>query len=213
MKSPLLITCLLTALCATALPADNLVKNGDFESGTGPEFYTSEGWYNRGTGLNQGGPARSDSGKVIAGLFSASVNDRYVTADEKFGPTAHVQKTDYVIKEGDAFSLNYQWCPADDYWQRATDTIRFVLYATSNDKVGGPVIWSSELTSDFFRGKEGSVMAVDQQTEEVNADAVGANLFVMFYGVDTANGGLDSTPHWARVDDIEVRAIKADEAP
>jgi hypothetical protein len=207
MKSQTLATCLLTSLWSTAVHADNLVKNGDFETGEGNAFYETTGWYNLGTGLNQGAPARSDKGEVIAGTYSASVNDRYVTEERKFGPTAHVQKTAHIIRDGDSFSVVYEWRPADEFWQRATDTIRFVLYATSDNKSGGPVVWSSELTSDVYGGNTTNNKQVLQTSEVVNGDAVGQNLFVMFYGVDTRNGGNDSSPHWARVDNIEVEAI------
>lgn len=207
MKSTIPVTCILATLSVFTAHAQNVVKNGDFETGKGNEFYSTTGWYNRGTGLNQGAPARTDTGSVITGTHSASVNDRYVTDGGKFGPTAHAQKTDHVIKDGDSFVLTYEWRPADEYWQRSTDTIRFVLYATANNKVSGPVVWSSEFTSGFFKGNPNNVMQVSETTEPVNADAVGGNLFVMFYGVDTANGGLDGTPHWARVDNIEVKAL------
>lgn len=213
MKSLFLSACFATFLISIpAQGGENLVKNGDFEDGEGPEFFNTPGWYNRGGGSNQGAPARSDSrtSSVITGSYSASVNDRYITADEKFGPTAHSQKTDYTIQEGDAFSLTYEWRPADEFWQRTNDTIRFVLYATSNDKVAGPVVWSSELTADFFKGKPENVVQVSQNTEPVTPEAVGHNLFVMFYGIDTVNGGLDGTPHWARVDNIQVSVLPKD---
>jgi hypothetical protein len=206
MTTHILKTCLLAALTSTAVHAENLVINGDFEAGTGKEFYKTPPWYNRGAGLNQGDPARSEQA-VIAGSHSAVVNDRYITAEEKFGNIAHVQKTGYTIKEGDSFSLSYEWRPADEHWQRATDTIRFVLYATADNKIGGRVVWSCVLTSDFFKAKHTSLMAVSQTTDVVDSEAVGQLLFVMFYGVDTVNGGTDGTPHFARVDNIEVNAV------
>ncbi len=213
MKSHILKSCLLFALSSVTLQAENLVVNGDFETGQGTAFYQTPPWYNAGTGLNQGTSARTDQAGVITGSFSATVSDRYITAESKLGPVAHVQKTKYIIQEGDSFTLSYEWRPADEYWQRATDTVRFVLFATANDKVGGLKVWSSELTSDFFRAKPSAAMAVSATSSVVDPEAVGRSLFVMFYGVDTVNGGTDGTPHWARVDNIEVTPIKGKQAP
>lgn len=213
MKSHILNACLLFALSPVALQAENLVVNGDFETGNGTAFYQTPGWYNCGTGLNQGTSARTDQGGAITGSYSATVSDRYITAESKFGPVTHVQKTNYTIQEGDSFPLSYEWRPADEYWQRAQDTVRFVLFATVNDKVGGAKVWSSELTSDFFKGNPSGVMAVSATSSVVDPEAVGRALFVMFYGVDTVNGGKDNTPHWARVDNIEVAPIKGKPAP
>jgi hypothetical protein len=50
-------------------------------------------------------------------------------------------------------------------------------------------------------------MSVNQTTEPVNSEALGAVLFLKFYGLDTANSDSGS-PHWARVDNIEVKAVK-----
>jgi hypothetical protein len=213
MKSLILKTCLLTALSSVTVQAENLVRNGDFETGKGNAFFASPPWYNRGTGLNQGTNARSDQGAVITGSSSAIVSDRYVTEGDKLGPSAHVQKTDHTIQEGDSFTVSYEWRPADRFWQRSTDTVRFVLYATANDKLAGPVVWSSELTSEFFEGNITNVTSVFETSSVVSADAAGSHLFVMFYGVDTVNGGTDGTPHFARVDNIEIKAISKGEAP
>jgi hypothetical protein len=214
MKSHILKTCLLLALSPVALQAENLVVNGDFETGNGTAFWQAPGWYNCGTGLNQGTGARTDEGGVIiTGIYSAVVNDRYVTDEAKFGSLAHAQTTKYIIQDGDSFSLSYEWRPADQWWQRSQDTIRFVLFATANDKLGGAKVWSSELTSDFFKDKPSGVMAVSATSSVVDPEAVGRVLFVMFYGVDTVNGGKDNTPHWAVVDNIEVKAVNEKPAP
>jgi hypothetical protein len=212
MKSPFRLICLLTALASLTLQAENLVVNGDFETGEGNAFYQTPPWYNGGTGFNQGASARSNDGLVIRDAYSATVNDRHSPADHKPGPVAHIQKTKHIIQDGDSFSLAYEWTPADDYWQRTSDTIRFVLFATENDKMGGPVVWSSELTSDFFKGKPGTPMFVSATTDVVNAEAVGKALFVRFFGVDTVDG-LNGSTHWARVDSIEVTAISGQQAP
>lgn len=208
MKLHILETSLLFAMSSVALQAENLVVNGDFETGAGTAFYQTPPWYNCGTGLNQGAGARIDQG-AITGSYSAPVSDRYITEEKKLGPLAHVQKTKYLIQAGDSFSLSYDWRPADEWWQKATDTVRFVLYATADNKVGGAKVWSSELTSDFFRAQPSGAMSVSATSSVVPPEAVGKILLVMFYGVDTVNGGKDNTPHWARVDNIEVAAIKS----
>ncbi len=207
MKSNILKFYGLCALSSVALHAENLVVNGDFESGEGNAFYATPPWYNRGTGFNQGTNARSDQGAVIAGSFSATVNDRYDSETGKFGPVVHVQKTKHMIEAGDSFTLSYEWRPADTYWQRSADTVRFVLYATANDNAGGEVVWSAELTSEFFTRKLESTLPVSETTEVVNAEAVGHSLFVMFYGLDTKDNG-SGVAHWARVDNIEVEVLK-----
>lgn len=207
MKTHPLTTSLLIILTTIAVhagkPEDNLVVNGDFESGEKPAFYGTMPWYNCGTGLNQGTNARSSEGTVISGAFSAIVNDRYNIADAKFGPIAHTQKTKHTIEEGDSFSLSYQWLPADRFWQTTRDTVRFVLYATDNDKIGGTKVWTAEFNAGFFRGTIGAPMSVQETTDVVNEEAVGKTLFVQFYGLDTVDGETGS-PHFARVDDIVV---------
>lgn len=212
MKASILKACLLIALPSAAHCAENLVVNGDFETGTGNAFYQTPPWYNCGAGLNQGANARVDTGAVITGTHSATVIDRYNTTDDKPGPIAYVQKTKHTIQEGDSFALSYEWRPSDEYWQRAKDTIRFVLFATGNDKLSGQKVWSSVLTSDFLRSKPGSIQAVAQTSEVVNADAVGRELFIMFYGLDTGDSETGE-PHWARVDNIELRAVNEKAAP
>jgi len=194
-------------MACTALQAENLIINGDFETGEGNAFYQTPGWYNAGTGSNQGTNARSDEGAVVSGSYSATVIDRYNTSEGKPGPLMYVQKTNYIIEQGDSFALSYEWKPADQYWQRSTDTVRFVLFATGNDNVGGPVVWSSELTSDFTKGGWETVKLVSDTTDVVNSEAVGRTLFVKFYGIDTVDSE-NGNPHWARVDNIEVTAVK-----
>ena len=212
MKPHILNLCLAAALSSVTLHAQNLVTNGDFESGSGTAFYQTPPWYNCGAGFNQGANARSDKGAVITGDYSAAVIDRYNTTENKGGPVCYVQKTNYKIEKGDSFALSYSWRPADKYWQASKDTVRFVLFATANDKVGGSVIWSSELTSDFYTGKAGAPMAVTATTDVVNDEAVGAVLFVKFYGIDTGDSE-SGEPHWALVDNIEVSAVKGSAAP
>ncbi|MCU0793432.1 MAG: hypothetical protein MUE42_11430 [Opitutaceae bacterium] len=196
----------LSALSASAAEPQNLIVNGDFQTGKTPAFHSTPPWYNRGTGLNQGSSARKDA--AGPGVFVAIVNDRYDAAAAKFGPVAHTQKTAYVIQAGDRFNLAYEWSPADIYWQKGRDTLRFVLYATADDKIGSPVVWSSVHTADFFTGNIEMMKYATFQTEPVNEAAVGKKLILCFHGMDTVDGTTGNT-HFARVDNIVVTAEPA----
>lgn len=207
MKECYLLPLALSALSPVSLFAQNLVVNGDFEDGKGTAFYATTGWYNRGAGLNQGTTARIDKGVVIAGSFSATVSDRYNSVEGKFGPVVHAQKTTHTIKAGNTFTLTYDWRPVDSFWQTGRDTVRFVLYATFDNRMGGPVVWSSELTSDFYRGDITLGKNVSAISSVVNPEAVGKALFVMFYGLDTVDG-VEGSTHYARVDNIVVEVSK-----
>lgn len=209
MKTLLLTTCALAALPYVSGQSENLVINGDFEAGKGTTFYSTPPWYNRGKGFNQGANARSHTDTVIAGSYSATINDRYDSAGSVFGPLAHSQNTGYIIKEGDVFSLSYDWRPVNEYWQINRDTVRFVLYATADDKPGGPVVWSSVHTSDFFKNSVRIAKSVMQTSSVVGSAAVGRKLIINFYGLDTVDG-VNGNPHYARVDNI---AVTVDRAP
>jgi hypothetical protein len=208
----LIATCALAATPLCSAAADNLVANGDFENGKDNAFHSTSNWYNIGEGLRQDYNARTNMGVLMSGFFAATVNDRYDSAAKKFGPVAHSQKTGYAVKEGDIFTLNYAWRPYDYNWQPERDTIRFVLYATSDDKVRGPVLWSSTLTSDFFKGSINVAKVVSQKTTPVTAAAAGKKLFVVFHGIDTVDGVKGET-NFARVDNIVVTSSRAPEQP
>jgi hypothetical protein len=203
------ILCILNLLFCVSLQAEseNLVVNGDFESGKEDAFWSCQPWYNIGKGNNQGAGARTKNGLPISGSYSAPVNDGYDPTEDKYSGLAHSQKTTHTIKEGDSYTLAYDWYPGNDYWQRTTDTIRFVLFATSNDAVGGPRVWSSELTSEFFDGAIHHVKGVVQTTTVVNAEAVGKKLFIVFYGVDK-NFTKEGNRHWAMVDNIVLKVAE-----
>jgi hypothetical protein len=208
MKLYIFAACALITSPLFAAESQNLIRNGDFEAGKDTRFYATPPWYNRGAGLNQGANARSDRNVITRGQYSAVVNDRYDSTKPAFGGLAHSQNTDYIIQEGDVFFLSYDLHPVDSYWQAKRDSVRFVLYATSDNKLGGPMVWSSVLTSDFFSGSISIPKAVVQQTESINPAAVGRKLFLVFHGLDTVDGTAGST-HYARVDNIAVTAGKA----
>jgi hypothetical protein len=198
-----LAACALYALPLSTAQAQNLVLNGDFQTGKSEAFHSTPGWYNRGTGLNQGTNARTELGSPGLGAFAATINDRYDAAQGKFGPLAHFQKTGHTIQAGDAFKLSYQWRPFDDFWQKSRDTVRFVLYATQDDRGGSPVVWSATFDSDFFTGSIISMKDVTQTTEVVSLAAVGKKLLICFFGLDTVDG-VNGSSHFARVDNIVI---------
>jgi hypothetical protein len=203
MKKSLLVITVLSALPLLGAEPENIVVNGDFQTGTGNFFYETPGWYNRGAGAGQGYNARAKMGPSELGAYAATINDRYDAATGKLGTTAHFQKTAHVIREGDSFTLSYQWRPFDDFWQKSRDTVRFVLSATEDDTLGSPVVWSVTLNSDFFTGSIISMKDVTHTTGVVPAAAVGKKLMICFFGVDTEDGGTGKT-HFARVDNIVI---------
>jgi hypothetical protein len=203
MKNVLLCICALTTLPLWAGQSANLVTNGDFETGTANFFWGTPGWYNLGKGLRQDLNARTDKRVITSGGFSAGVNDRYDAANKAYNALAHCQITKHIIQPGDLFTLSYDWHPVDEYWQTNRDTVRFVLYATSDDTLGGKVVWSVELLSDFFRQPLNSVKSVVQELTPVPEVAVGRKLMLVFHGMDTEDGVNGST-HFARVDNISI---------
>jgi hypothetical protein len=209
MKPYSLIISLLGVPALSAADPQNLIRNGDFQAGSGVQFYAVQDWYNHGKGRRQDLNARTDAGFGMPGEFAATINDRYDAAAGKFGPTAHVQKTEHVIRPGDAFALSYVWRPADENWQKRRDTVRFVLFATEDDTLAARVVWSVVLTSDFFLGDIRSMKFVTQETDPVPPAAVGKKLIVTFFGVDTEDG-IGGSTHFARVDDIVVSVVTPD---
>ncbi|MDX6765282.1 MAG: hypothetical protein SFU85_00665 [Candidatus Methylacidiphilales bacterium] len=207
MKPTILLSLLVMAFSTVAVQAQNFVTNGDFETGTGDAFWQTPPWWNAGKAFNQGTSARTREGAVIGGSYSATVNDRWSkTGDVYSASVLYSQKTTRTIAAGDVFTLSYDWYPVDDFWQKNRDTIRFFLFATANDKLNGPVVWSSELVSDFFQGSINTYKSVAQTTPVVNAEAVGKTLFIQFHGMDTVDGATGSI-HFARVDNIVVKVL------
>lgn len=200
MKAPLCAAIVLASLRLGADTPQNLVTNGDFESGANVSFWGTPGWYNLGKGLNQGTGARSEK-NVIAGAYSAGVSDRYDAAKKEFTGLAHSQITTHIIQPGDTYTLSFDWRPVDDYWQRNRDTVRFIVYATDDDTLRGQVVWSAVVTSDFFRQPLGTVKTVVDELPVVGAAAHGKKLLLTFHGIDTVDG-VSGSPHFAKVDNI-----------
>jgi hypothetical protein len=203
MKKLLICLCTLSALPVWAAQSANLVSNGDFETGTANFFWGTPGWYNMGKGKKQDVNGRSDKSTIIAGNYSAGVNDRYDAASKERSSVVHSQVTRHIIQPGDVFTLSYDWQPLDQFWQTARDTIRFTLFATSDDTLGGKVVWSVDLDSDFFRQSPGTVKAVVHELSPVPDAAVGRKLMLAFHGLDTVDG-VNGNTHYARVDNVSI---------
>lgn len=202
MKSRLWLISALLVLPLSAHAQQNLVTNGDFETGSSPLFWGTPGWYNRGKALNQGVPARSDK-VIITGTFSAGITDRYDAATSSFISLAHSQITTHIIQPGDVYTLSFDWRPFDEYWQRGRDTVRFIVYATEDDTLGGKVVWSAVVTSGFFRQPMGTVKSVIEELPSVSEAAHGKKLMLTFHGLDTVDG-VNGNTHYARVDNIAL---------
>lgn len=191
----------------------NLVSNGDFEAGpSGAETYNFEstpGWYNWGQGLNQRTNARSNVSASRGSRYSAVISDRYnidlgseLFARDQFGSVVHSQRTGHVIRTGDSFQLSYDWTTGYR-WDGLRGQVRFVLFATDNDALGGSVVWSEVFDSGRHGGREGDWRDVTLSGQPVPAAAAGRTLFVAFYGfLDAA--ALRNHPGYARVDNIVV---------
>jgi hypothetical protein len=203
MKNVFLCICALSTIPVWATQSANLVNNGDFETGTANFFWGTPGWYNMGKGKKQDLNARSERPPIIAGRYSVGVNDRYDAGSKEHSALAHSQITKHIIQPGDVFTLSYDWFPLDQFWQNARDTVRFTLFATSDDTLGGKVVWSVELDSDFYRQALGTVKSVVQELPVVPEIAVGRKLMFMFHGIDTVDG-VNGNTHFAKVDNVSI---------
>lgn len=196
-KAILSLFCL---LLTSSINANNLVENGDFETGGGSgasrDFNVTANWYNRG-GKQEATARRSDHNPA-GSQFNALITDRAGVG------TLHSQKTGYVIRAGDTFEVTFDsYCSPASWHER--DIIRLVLFATENDRLAGEVVWEHnfEKLTDVL-GVWETVHGVSQKVEP---PAVGKRLFVNFYGVDP-KGNVDRSTSYARVDNIVLKVLK-----
>jgi hypothetical protein len=209
----LIFTCAVSAGSFSVGQAQNLVTNGGFElgsgSGTTRSFDVTTTWFNRGTG-DQTQVARRESTDT-GSLFVGQINDRYdvvnATSDfdsAAFGPILHNYKTSYTIQTGDSFNFSYEWATAFD-WNLGLDEVRFVLFATDDDTLGGNVVWSS-IHDSGTAAAAGTYETVSQTSSTVTAAAANQALFVNLYGFQN-NGALSGNTGFARVDNVNVSVI------
>jgi hypothetical protein len=194
-----------------SLRGEDLVANGGFESGSGSgttrSFDVTDTWYNRGTGSDQTNNARrtnTDTGSAYVGQIVDRYNGTTAASDfdsAAFGTITHSQKTTYTITAGDQFSLSYVWQDAFN-WNDGLDQVRVVLFATSDNTLGGTVLWSSVMDSGFST-QNLTYEAVNALSSVVNGAAVGQSLFINVFGFQNS-GGLSANTGFARIDDIQV---------
>lgn len=190
--------------------AENLLRNGDFSEGSGSgetrSFGQTAGWYNWGSG-DQNAVARRVSAE-LGSEFVAQVNDRYDVVNaqsdfqrDAFGPTTHVQRTEYMIQPGDMFRIQFDWVDSHG-WNRAWDEIRFVLFATDTNTLAGEVVWTSIHDSGILF-QSGVPQAFEAYSDSATGDTVGRELFVAFFGFQN-NHQLSSNTGFARVGNLKV---------
>jgi hypothetical protein len=184
---PLLIASASLFLASLTLASANIIRNGDFELGTGEgdrlNFNQTSHWFNRATE----GTMEQAQGRVARRLtsdrrgvenFSAVINDR------RGAVIQHLQRTEYTVRAGDTFSLSYEWRTGED-WDRNRDRLRFVLFATDTDTLRGTILWEVTLEAPI-PPRPFTWEMVEQSTRgnAVPASADGRILFLAFYGYD-----------------------------
>jgi hypothetical protein len=193
------------------------INNAGFESGTGVNttrnFNATDNWFNRGTdGTAEIARRLEDTtGLLASGDYVGQITDRYnvltATSDfdsAAFGDSVHSNKTSYTISSGDYFEIGYVWM--DQYrWNDQLDEVRFVLFATDTDTLGGNVAWSSVMDSGI-RQTDGEYESVSDTSTIVSSEAVGQTLFLNIFGFQN-DGAMSGNTGYARIDDITVSVV------
>lgn len=214
-NSLLLLASALSSLALTPSFAQNLVTNGDFESGGGSgterSFDVTSNWFNRGTGDQETQVARRELASPLTGSFIGQINDRYNVVDatgdfdsSAFGAVTHSQKTSYTIQSGDSFSFSYDWQDRFN-WNDGLDEVRLVLFSTDTNTLAGNVVWSSihdsgtSTVNNAFQEASGT-------SSTVAASAVGQDLFLNVFGFQN-NGNLSANSGFAGIDNLSVSVV------
>ena len=193
------------------------INNAGFESGTGSantrNFNATDNWFNRGTDGTAEIARRvyDTTGTLASGDYVGQITDRYnvltATSDfdsAAFGDAVHSNKTSYTISSGDYFNIGYVW--QDHYrWNAALDEVRFVLFATDTDTLGGNVVWSSVMDSGTQQLDE-IFESVSDTSSIVSSEAVGQTLFLNIFGFQN-DGAMSGNTGYARIDDITVSVV------
>ena len=90
-------------------------------------------------------------------------------------------------------------------WNNALDEVRFVLFATDTDTLGGNVVWSSVMDSGI-RQVEDEFESVSDTSSIVSLEAVGQLLFLNIFGFQN-DGAMSVNTGYARIDDITVSVV------
>ena len=193
------------------------INNAGFESGTGSNttrnFNATDNWFNRGTDGTAEIARRlyDTTGTLASGDYVGQITDRYNVLDASsdfdsaaFGDAVHSNKTSYTISSGDYFNIGYVW--HDEFrWNNALDEVRFVLFATDTDTLGGNVVWSSVMDSGI-RQVEDEFESVSDTSSIVSSEAVGQLLFLNIFGFQN-DGAMSGNTGYARIDNITVSVV------
>ena len=193
------------------------INNAGFEYGTGTNttrnFNATDNWFNRGTDGTAEIARRvvDTTGTLANGDYVGQITDRYnvltATSDfdsAAFGDAVHSNKTSYTISSGDYFDIGYVW--QDEFrWNNALDEVRFVLFATDDDTLGGNVVWSSVMDSGT-RQVEDAYESVSDTSTVVSSEAVGQTLYLNIFGFQN-DGAMSGNTGYARIDDITVSVV------
>jgi hypothetical protein len=183
--------------CAQTIIVGGDTLNGNFNSpvGTGDVTFSGEPyWVNIGTGDNSSVFLKSN--EDLDGTRNA------VLAED----TSRLPGLDtgYTIKEGDVFSISYQW--RDSFqWNDGGDQVKIRLFVTGNDTISGT---QTDLTSQLsgVRLVNNSYEFIDQDDiYTATASNAGKTLFL---ALDTQDGG-GGADGFARVDDFELSVVSS----
>lgn len=196
MNKALLLTVLL--LASPFSPAfANLLVNADFEASPTMDekypFYKTPQWYNPAPTGNkaQGETARVRVPSLEGSVYSATINNRQQEV------AAFIQKTEYIIKEGEEIELSLDWTTG---WKwTIKDLLRVVVFAKFGNTLGGVTVWEDKV--DFQRAPDGAWEKKKHIFRPAPPEAAGKTLYFSFYGVDPMDSGVCG---WSRVDNINL---------
>lgn len=165
----------------------NVVVNGDFETGTDTTFALTTPWYNTATGLDQNVAVRGNS-QFNSGAYSGTLVDS--------GARISNQKTSHVIASGDTLVTRFAWRELSDW--AATDKINVRLFYTSDNTLAGTQTIITTITDTKSAGATWKLFYSNPVV--VPAGAVGKNLFVELKGENVAG----TLPGFCSIDDLVV---------
>jgi hypothetical protein len=156
-------------------------------------FSRTPGWFNRAeNGKRQDITARSRKDNQGDSVYTASINDNRTPY------SIFSQRTNHPIKAGEVYRVSLEWRPSFKW--RAGDVLRVTVFATSNDKLGGEVVWQDSV--DFETADRELWNKVEHAFQAAPAAAEGKLLYFNFQGVGNFDGIDKREVGFARVDNI-----------
>lgn len=205
-RQPLVKTIFLAAVFlippAFAAPhpaADNIITNGDFEAepceDEGYPFYQTPGWYNRADkGQRQDIIARTRKENSAESLYTASINNTNPSN------SIFLQRTNHQIKAGEIYNLSLDFRPSFNW--RNWDLLRVTVFATTDDTLGGAVVWEDSVDLENPAGQSWS--NVTHVFQPAPSDAEGRRIYFAFQGVGDEKTEPQRETGYARVDNIKL---------